>query len=231
MRYFAVPIAVKGTGTSTAARPLTLPAEVAAPSMTVDVGTSYSGQISRDSGVFTTTQGFLSANLAGQGNATLYTRPGVWIPAVSPAPWVSVEVTAVQASNDDVARSVGTHPDGTQVRVLATVQMTPPSAKPSPTSSTPPSASSSSASSSTSAPTSSAASDAPPWPGGPSPSDTSAASTADPSPSGSSTPSAGTAGEAVTGQYELVLTLRAGRWEVSALDPAPVLNTPSNPTK
>lgn len=218
-RYFAVPIAVSGHGVSVAAKPLTLPAEVAAPSMKVDLGTSYSGQISRDSGVWTTTQGFLSASLAGQGSATLYMRPGVSIPAVQPAPWTAAQVTSIAASNDDVAASTGSQPEGTQVRVLVTVQLTPPPSKataaPSP---------SSAPSASTSAP----ADGNPPWPGGPTTSPDSSTSTSAPDTGTSTSPAS--AGEAVTGQYELVLTLRAGRWEVSALDPAPVLNTPSTPS-
>lgn len=180
-RYFVVPIAVDGQGAATQARPLTLPAQIAAPGMNVDIATNYDGQVTADSGVWTTTAGFLSALLTSQGDITLYLRPGTSIPKVSPAPWASVSVQAIAAPSASAALSVGSHPDGTQIHVLATAALD--------------SAGSSAAASSPSA--------------------------------GSSTSPATAAGSSVTAQYALTLTIRAGRWEVSALDAAPVLNTPS----
>lgn len=181
-RYFQIPIAVSGTGPQIAAAPLTLPAEVAAPSLQVTTSTQYDTPIPSTSDAFTMTSGFLSALLAGHGPIALYTRPGVSIPPVSPAPWVQATLSALAADSGDAARSGAPQPDGTRIRVLATVALTAPATTPQPPAATSPSG----------APSSTQATDTP-----------------------------------VSAQYELVLTMRAGRWEISALDPAPVLSTPS----
>lgn len=180
-RYFEIPIAVSGEGAATQARPLTLPAEIAAPGMNVDIETNYDGQIADGSGVWSTTQGFLSAMLAGQGDITLYLRPGTSIPRVSPAAWDSATVQAIAAPSAMASVATGSQADGTQIRVLTTVVLDPAG---------------------------------------------SPAATSSPSPGSSSTP-ATAAGSSVTAQYVLTLTMRAGRWEVSAIDTAPVLNNPS----
>ena len=123
-RYFMVPVAVSGDS-RVAARPLALPGEVGAPSRNVpSVNLSYPQQVS-STGLQSSVQGFLNALLTGTGPITLYERPGVSIPAVTPAPYT---VARLQSLAADYASSPSVLSDaapknGATAHVLATVQV------------------------------------------------------------------------------------------------------------
>lgn len=199
-RYFQLPVAVSGS-TAPAAGALTFPSEIAAPGTGVNQSVQYDTQVDPSSQASATVTQFLQALLIGQGNITRYTRPGVAISAVSPPPWsaVSVQQLSTTGTGSDLV-SAAAPLDGSVVRLLVTAGLTPiPSAA---------------------QPSSASASSAPSWPG--------AARTPAPTTSAqpSAVPTSGTDLGLVPVQYEISLTARAGRWEVSALDPAPVTSAP-----
>lgn len=123
-RYFVVPVKVAGTS-QVAAKPLALPAEVAAPSDNVpNISLSYPQQVASTK-LQSSIQGFLSALLTGQGPITLYERPGVSIPTISPAPYTSAVVQTVAADNQSSSQALNdvTPNDGATANVLVTVAL------------------------------------------------------------------------------------------------------------
>lgn len=123
-RYFVVPVKVAGTS-RVAAKPLALPAEVAAPSDNVpNISLSYPQQVA-SAKLQSSIQGFLSALLTGQGPITLYERPGVSISAISPAPYTSAAVQTVAADNQSSSQALNdvTPNDGATAHVLVTVDL------------------------------------------------------------------------------------------------------------
>lgn len=124
-RYFQVPIAVNGTS-PVAAKPVALPAEIPAPSTTVPrAELAYPNRVSPSAGAMTTTRGFLSALLAGQGDIRLYERPGTWIPPIAPPSADSIRVSDLVADADSADSATGTAAptDGQRASVLATVTL------------------------------------------------------------------------------------------------------------
>ncbi len=157
-RYFQVPVRYSQGGLTA----LTLPAPVSPPPVTVGSSTGYRAQVDLTTPLGQTVGQFLTAYIAGSGDASRYLTPGVNLTPLTPAPYTSVRLSELRAAGSD--QPPATVPqDGTKTRVLAL----------------------------------------------------------------------GTA--VVTDQqtanvaYALTLTARAGRWEISAIDPAPVQQQSQTP--
>ena len=195
-RYFTVPIGVAGAS-QIAAEPLALPAEVPAPSTAVpNLSLNYANQVSPGAPAYSATTGFLTSLLTGQGNLSLYLRPGTAIGNISPAPWSKISVVSVNTDDSGVAYAARTAPDGTQLHVAVQVDATPSTPSPTPAAT----------------PTAPAKGSKPTPPAAPRP-----------------TPGAGLVTTPLA--YQLTLTARGGRWEVSAMNSNLSLNTPSTTTK
>lgn len=112
-RYLQVPVMV-AEGSVTA---LSLPAVVTGPVAAKPPTSTYRHQVPRTSPVTLSVSGFLVAYLTGSGDLTRYLTPGVEITAVTPAPFVEVEVVEVRSTT---APDSEVPADGQQVRVLVT---------------------------------------------------------------------------------------------------------------
>lgn len=124
-RYFQVLVAVTGGGQDgpVAASPLNVPTPVAGPGRSQAApGGSYSKRI--DVGpARETVEGFISAYLTGQ-DVSRWVQPGANVTAAVPPGygWATVKVTDLAADRTFDERA--TPPDGAQLRVLATVEVT-----------------------------------------------------------------------------------------------------------
>ena len=116
-RFFRVPVTVTG-GTITA---LTLPTPVAGPPVGSVTNVDYPAPVASGPVAVTVAQ-FLAAYTAGAGDVTRYVTPGVAMTAISPAPYTTVQLTDVRA--DLPTDTSAAAPDGTVLRVLATVAAT-----------------------------------------------------------------------------------------------------------
>ena len=95
-RYFQVPVAVDAAGQVSV---LTLPAEVAGPTLTPAPGSGYRSTVPPAHPASVAAGDFLAALLAGAGDITRYTAPGAEIRAVTPAPYIEVIVESVAAAD------------------------------------------------------------------------------------------------------------------------------------
>ena len=95
-RYFQVPVAVDANGQVSV---LTLPAEVAGPTLTPAPGSGYRSTVPPAHPASVAAGDFLAALLAGAGDITRYTAPGAEIRAVTPAPYIEVIVESVAAAD------------------------------------------------------------------------------------------------------------------------------------
>lgn len=125
-RFFQVPIRVDGDAGEVSAAPMALPAAVAGPVVLGSPGSgSYPAPVSLSGSLGGTVSAFLQAYLTGSEDPERYVTPGSFlaVPAGSAA-WTDVLVTAVHASGQVPGVSDSAVPgDGTQVHVLATVQL------------------------------------------------------------------------------------------------------------
>lgn len=113
-RYFQIPIAVDGSGQATV---LTLPAEVAGPSLAAVPAASYRATLPPIHPAAVAAGEFLTALLAGGGDITRYTSPGSQIRPVTPAPYSQVVVE--QVTTDTLPAEKPTDGDTTTVMVRA----------------------------------------------------------------------------------------------------------------
>lgn len=95
-RYFQVPVAVDANGQVSV---LTLPAEVAGPTLTPAPSSGYRSTVPPAHPAAVAAGDFLAALLAGAGDITRYTAPGAEIRAVTPAPYIEVIVESVAAAD------------------------------------------------------------------------------------------------------------------------------------
>lgn len=95
-RYFQVPVAVDATGQVSV---LTLPAEVAGPTLTPAPSSGYRSTVPPAHPASVAAGDFLAALLAGAGDITRYTAPGAEIRAVTSAPYIEVVVESVAAAD------------------------------------------------------------------------------------------------------------------------------------
>ncbi|MBB1517388.1 conjugal transfer protein [Tessaracoccus sp. MC1679] len=95
-RYFQVPVAVDAAGQVSV---LTLPAEVAGPTLTPAPSSGYRSTVPPAHPASVAAGDFLAALLAGAGDITRYTAPGAEIRAVTPAPYIEVIVESVAAAD------------------------------------------------------------------------------------------------------------------------------------
>jgi len=124
-RYFQVPVLVdrtdtKYSGPDLAVTALTLPAPVPGPAAAEPPDLDYSETISPTSAAGESVGGFLTAMIAGDGEITRYLRPGISVPAVTPAPYSAVTVTGIKGSYE-----VSENPaDGDGTHALVTAELT-----------------------------------------------------------------------------------------------------------
>lgn len=144
-RYFAVPVlvhlgAANGGDASAAAptapsasaassvavasmpvrqmRALLLPTPVAGPVSGQGAELAYNQQVDVTGGLGTSISQFLAAYATGSGDVTRYVTPGHAIEAITPAPYLSVQVQSVLAREDDSTSDAPS--DGQQAQVLVT---------------------------------------------------------------------------------------------------------------
>jgi hypothetical protein len=114
VRYYAVPVAVGGTGASFTVTGA--PGVVAGPARAEAAKSPYGVSVP-DGELSSALAEFFAAYLTGTGEVSRYLAPGVTLPAVSPAPYASVSVQQISAVEQ--AAAAGQVPaDGTTVRVL-----------------------------------------------------------------------------------------------------------------
>lgn len=121
LRYFAVPLVVKDTGTGPGtARGVvvpTAPMEVSAPRTADAPNSAYSSEVPAESALAETAGEFLTAYLGAAKGADRYLAPGVSLPALGSAPFERVRVEEVQASQQTDGKATG----GTTARLLVQV--------------------------------------------------------------------------------------------------------------
>ncbi|MFI9283215.1 conjugal transfer protein [Streptomyces sp. NPDC053076] len=118
VRYYAVPVASDSTGSSFTVTGA--PGVVAGPARAEVPKSSYA--VTVPEGDLSSAIGqFLGAYLTGAGEVDRYLAPGVKLTAVSPAPYTAVAVQEVSAV-EEAAAAEKVPPDGTTVRVLASVE-------------------------------------------------------------------------------------------------------------
>ncbi len=113
-RYFQIPIAVDESGHATV---LTLPAEVAGPSVAAVPAPGYRATLPASHPAAVASGEFLTALLTGGGDITRYTSPGSQIRAVNPAPYSQVVIE--QVTTDTVPAEEPIDGDTTTVVVRA----------------------------------------------------------------------------------------------------------------
>jgi len=116
-RYYQVAVHVAGS----AAQVLSLPAPVAGPGTSDTQRTDYPRQVPATSALGTSVQAFVAAMVAGSGDVSRYTSPGVSISPITPAPYTGVTLQRLDAVQDSVAAD--NPPDGAWVQVLASVSL------------------------------------------------------------------------------------------------------------
>lgn len=114
-RYYQVPVIFIGDNM----RATNAPSPVAGPVKAPKVQLGYRDQVSLDSTLGASVSQFLTALLAGQGDLTRYTTPGMKIRAVSPAPYSSVELANLVTS-EDLGDGLDAPAEGRTVRALVT---------------------------------------------------------------------------------------------------------------
>jgi hypothetical protein len=111
-RYFTVPVhAVVAEGRALVVAQA-LPAPAVAPSSVEAPQVAYREEVSVDGPAGATVAAFLEAMLAGSGDVRPYTHPSAAIPAITPAPYSSVEVRAITGTavaEDDPIDGSTTH--------------------------------------------------------------------------------------------------------------------------
>ena len=122
-RYFQIPMVVAGDAGGAQAKPMTVPAEISGPGQAVPPALAYSATVSSTGAAGATVHGFLAALLAGTGDLTRWSAPGLTVTPVTPAPYGDVQVAQLQADSDVAGLSTGTPADGKVVHLLATVTM------------------------------------------------------------------------------------------------------------
>ena len=120
-RYFQTPIAVAGGIHQAQATPMTVPAEISGPGPAAQPALAYPVAVSSTGAAGVTVHGFLTAFLAGTGDLTRWSAPGLAAVPVTPPPCADVLVAQLQASEDAAGLSTGLPADGTTVHLLATV--------------------------------------------------------------------------------------------------------------
>lgn len=124
-RYFQTPIAVAGgAGPGRAqAKPMTVPAEISGPGPAVPPALAYPVTVSSSGAAGATVHGFLTALLAGTGDLTRWSAPGLAVTPVTPPPYGDVQVAQLQADDDVAGLATGLPADAKVVHLLATVTM------------------------------------------------------------------------------------------------------------
>lgn len=124
--YFAVTL-VRADGGCHGWTPAAAPMQVAAPEPAAGATSPYTVALdSSDSELSATLEAFFRGMLTGAGGVERYTAPGASLPIVSPAPYQEVSITELRAWTGVWAdQADGVPPDGTTVRLLATVQAAP----------------------------------------------------------------------------------------------------------
>ncbi|MBC9729306.1 conjugal transfer protein [Streptomyces sp. TRM68367] len=118
LRYFALPLVLKDTGTAPGAAQAfavaAAPMEVTGPTVADDIDDPYGTQVPDASPLATTAKEFLTAYLGAEEGAERYLAPGITLPALASASFTAVQVDEIRA----VQRVDGTvGADGTSVRV------------------------------------------------------------------------------------------------------------------
>lgn len=123
-RYYQVPVVVSGEGGAVQAAPQAMPALVTGPAQPSDVTRGdYPHSIAESSPAWETTQAFLSALLAGAGDVTRYTTPGVTIaPLPATSRYAHVKVALLQGTGEGIDFEA-TPTDGARTQVLARVEV------------------------------------------------------------------------------------------------------------
>jgi hypothetical protein len=118
VRYYAVPVAAGGAGSSFTVTGA--PGVVAGPARAEGAKSSY-GVTVPEGDLSSAVGEFLAAYLTGAGEVDRYLAPGVTLSPVSPAPYPAVSVQQISAVEQ--AAAAGQVPaDGTKVRVLVQVE-------------------------------------------------------------------------------------------------------------
>lgn len=157
VRYYQVPVQVQpGSGGTVTA--LSLPSVVSGPVVGASSTSQYTGMVNMTGPVAQTITQFLAAYLAGSGNVSRYTTPGVVLNPVSPAPFSSVQLTSLSSTS---SVSDATPANGQRIQVQAVVS------------------------------------------------------------------AMSTSTQMLPVSYALVLTARAGRWEITSISPAPSYQAPA----
>ena len=97
--YFSVPVVYVAGGGHRQLTALTLPEQVPGPVPAGSVQSGYGSTVDPTSPIGEAAQGFLTTLLTGTGDITRYTTPGVTITAISPAPYTSVSLIAIDADD------------------------------------------------------------------------------------------------------------------------------------
>ncbi|MBK6013522.1 conjugal transfer protein [Streptomyces sp. MBT53] len=118
VRYYAVPVAVGGAGTSFAVTGA--PGVVAGPARAEAAKSPYGVSVP-DGALSSALTEFFATYLTGSGELDRYLAPGVTLSAVSPAPYTTVSVQQISAV-EQAAASERVPTDGTTVRVLVQVE-------------------------------------------------------------------------------------------------------------
>ena len=118
VRYYAVPVAVGGAGSSFTVT--CAPGVVAGPARAEAAKSPYGVSVP-DGDLSAAVGEFFAAYLTGSGEVSRYLAPGVTLSAVSPAPYASVSVQQISAV-EQAAAAEQVPADGTTVRVLVQVE-------------------------------------------------------------------------------------------------------------
>ncbi|WP_043687363.1 conjugal transfer protein [Streptomyces xylophagus] len=114
VRYYAVPVAIDGAGTSFTVTGA--PGVVAGPAR-AEVPASPYGVSVPDGDLTSALKEFFAAYLTGTGEASRYLAPGINLPAVSPTPYTTATLQQISAVEQAAAEQVPG--DGTKVHILA----------------------------------------------------------------------------------------------------------------
>jgi len=120
-RYFAVPIQVAVTESGAAAQALTLPAPVSGPAVGQGTALEYPVSVPTTGALSEAVTQFLAAMLAGEGDISRFTSPGVVVPAVVPAPYTAVDLRRLDATT--AVEDEATPAEGQVVHVHARVEL------------------------------------------------------------------------------------------------------------
>lgn len=110
--YFRVPVSVLNSGP----RALTLPAQIAAPPIGVDVPLNYSNTVTSSDQFAPLAEGFLKAYLTGATDLSRYTTTRAVVSGPQPAPYSSLKLTSIVADTADDRPA-----DGRTAHLLVTI--------------------------------------------------------------------------------------------------------------